>query len=100
MAMVSIAATAAGYDNVLDAAARALGRKGHDVSVAPLDSDARLAKAQFVVRFQSDEDGAGLARTAKHVLLALRDVTGEFPERMAFYDHTGTPLIEPGQKLF
>lgn len=100
MTKLTLAATDLGDPTGLDAAVEALRSKGYDASVsAPESADSHAPKAELVLRFLSDEDGAGLARSSKHVLLALRDATGDFPERLAVYDHTGRLPNDTDQSL-
>jgi hypothetical protein len=100
MVVISIAATEGGDDAQFGAIAGTLVGDGHDASVGPPESaDARAPGAQFVARFKSEEDGAGLARAAKHLFLAWRRTAGEFPERIAFYDHSGRLLNDADSSL-
>src|SRR4051794_2912376 len=100
MAQLTLARTESAQPAALDAVVDQLRSHGHDAAVGaeePPPADA--PKAQLVVRFLSDEDGAGIARAAKHILLALRDETGTFPERIALYDHTGRLLNDTDSSI-
>jgi hypothetical protein len=100
MAQLTLATTNAADPISLAAVVEHLRTNGHDARAAaeePASADA--PKAELVVRVLSDEDGAGLARAAQHVLLAIRDATGEFPSRIAFYDLAGRLLNDTDQSL-
>src|SRR3954447_9432089 len=93
MAQLTLARTESADPIALDAVVEQLRLRGYDARAGadePPPSDA--PNAQLIVRFLSDEDGAGLARAGKHIWLTVRDVTGAFPERVALYDHTGRLL--------
>jgi hypothetical protein len=100
MAKLTLARTDIGEPDALDAVVEALRSRGYDATVSAKEpADSRAPRAELVLRFVSEEDGAGLARTAKHVFLAFRDATGDFPQRIAFYDHTGHLLNDTDGSL-
>jgi hypothetical protein len=93
MRHLTLARTESADPIALDAVVEQLRLRGYEACVEadePPPGDA--PNAQLIVRFLSDEDGAGLARAGKHIWLAVRDATGAFPERVALYDHTGRLL--------
>jgi hypothetical protein len=92
MAQLTFARTESAHPIALDAVVEQLRLRGYDARVGADEPPSDAPNAQLIVRFLSDEDGAGLAGAGRHIWLAVRDATGAFPERVALYDHTGRLL--------